>query len=606
MALLAALGRVPRAWGARIRAVAWVDRPPEWAVAVLRGAGVAGLGLLLSVLAWLPMLELYPHTQWGDGQFFHKMIESMRVSVTRYHELPLWNPYECGGVPLWDNPQAPTAAPLLWIMLWVGTTRAIEIWYIVHTALGFVCMWLFAHHELRLSVPAKFLAAAVWAFAGVQWHHTTGGGIVWAGFFYFPLMLLLWRRAERDTRAAMGLGAVAAWMMHEGCVYALAHASVLLGAETLTRAWPPRRMLRIAAAGLIVVAVGITLGGSRFLPVADQLRHHSRGLPVEVDWMRWDTLEEIFLRRNHDRPVAGQTYVWTEYADYLGPIVLVLALSGVVLCGLENVWLVALFAIAFAIAAGHFAPYAPWSLLKRHFPFKEMRVPSRFLAWTTVFLAAFAGIALDRLCRSFERRGRTGGATAKAPSSGALASALCGVAFIGVGDMISVETDWCERFFHEAPSVQVEASPRLYYGGPGLAQFIDQPAQNRGRLDCWEEWAFSAGAPLWQGDVPQARSYDSGVTVSNVARTQNTFSFDADAVRPARVLLNGGYDRNWQATVGSVGEWNKELVVDLPAGHHHVRVRYWPRWLDAGLVLTGLGFVATAAAWIWLERRRRL
>jgi hypothetical protein len=245
--------------------------------------------------------------------------------------------------------------------------------------------------------------------------------------------------------------------------------------------------------------------------------------------------------------------------------------------------------------------------MKRHFPFHEMRVPSRFLACTTVFLAAFAGIALDRLGGWLDRlaRFRATEPPSSRPSGGALYAVLCGLAFIGVGDMISVEVDWCERFFHEAPSGAVEVSPRLYYEGPGLAPFIDQPAQNRGRLDCWEEWAFSSDAPLWRGDVPQARAADSGAVVSNIVRTQNTFTFDADVRRPTRVLLNSGYDRNWHATVGSVSSLKKQLVVDLPEGHHRVRVRYWPRWLEAGFVISALGIVGTVVAWIWLGRRRR-
>jgi hypothetical protein len=564
----------------------------------VRLAGIGALGLLLSLAAWHPMLELYPNTQWGDGQFFEKMIEAGRVSVTRYHELPLWNPYECGGVPLWDNPQSPIAAPLLWIMPWVGTTRAIEIWYVVHTAIGFACMWLFARYELRLSGPSTFVAAAVWAFAGVHWHHTTGGGVNWVPFFYAPLMLLLWRRAEDDHRAAVGLGLVVAVMIHEGGVYPLAHALLLLGAETLTRAWPLRRLPHIATAGIIVIAVAMTVGATRFLPVIDQLRWHTRNLGAETDRMHWDTLKDIFLRRDHDRPVEGQQYVWTEYADYLGPFVLALATVGLLLSVGQDAWLVVLFVLAFSLMLGHFAKAAPWSILKGHvFPFKELRVPSRFAAWATVFLAAFSGIALDRLDSLARRRARD-------PSwPDAVWTALCGLAFIGVGDMISVQTDWCERFFHEPPSRAVPPSSRLYIGGAGLASFIDQPQQNRGRLDCWEEWAFSAGAPLWEGDLPQARAKDDGAVVHNVRRTQNTFAFDAEVSRPSLILLNSGYDRGWQTDIGTTAELSKQLVIALPAGRHQVHVRYWPRWMNAGLALFAVGIVGMLVYLAWLQRK---
>src|SRR5512141_789503 len=113
--------------------------------------GLGALALLLSFFGWWMALAAYPHTQTGDGQFFHQMVEAMRVSILRYHEMPLWNPYQCGGIPLWDNPQGISGAPLLWLLMPFGTTRGNELWYILHSAMGFVCMWLFARHELKLS-----------------------------------------------------------------------------------------------------------------------------------------------------------------------------------------------------------------------------------------------------------------------------------------------------------------------------------------------------------------------------------------------------------------------------------------------------------------------
>src|SRR5512140_187434 len=123
---------------------------PTW----LRAAGLGLLALTLSTFAWWPMLWWYPNTQNGDGPQYHKTLEAARVSILRYHELPLWNPYECGGLPLWDNPQSHVGAPLAWLTFLVGTTMTMMLWYVIHAALGFVSMWLFARHEVRLSRAA--------------------------------------------------------------------------------------------------------------------------------------------------------------------------------------------------------------------------------------------------------------------------------------------------------------------------------------------------------------------------------------------------------------------------------------------------------------------
>src|SRR5262245_26676585 len=132
---------------------------PAWLRAIVLGV----LALALSAVLYLPVLASYPVTQGGDGPFFHRMVEAAKVSISRYHELPLWNAYECGGVPLWDNPQAIAAAPLILLLQPFNTTVTMRAWYVLHHAFGFLSMWLFARHELRLSRGATLAASVIFS-----------------------------------------------------------------------------------------------------------------------------------------------------------------------------------------------------------------------------------------------------------------------------------------------------------------------------------------------------------------------------------------------------------------------------------------------------------
>lgn len=556
------------------------------------------LGLGLAVFAWWPMLVAYPNTQSGDGPPFHKMLEAARVSVVRYHELPLWNPYECGGIPLWDNPQAPIAAPLVWSMLLVGTTAAMYLWYVLHSALGFCSMWFFARDEVKLSRAGTFVASVAWTFSGFHQQHYAGGHFAFVPFLYFPLAFLLWRRAASDLRYAIGLGWLVAWMMHEGAVYPLPHLSVFLFAETLTRV-SKRSLARITRAAAVVMLVGLFVGAARFLPVMDQLRSHVRPIGVENDSIRWETLRDMFLARHHARGAPGQSYVWPEYGSYLGPFLFAFAAVGLLFAAFEAPWLVLLFGVAFVLMMGHFSPVAPWAVLKGNvFPFKEMRVPSRFRCEVLLFLAVFAGLAVDRLPKiAVFLPGR--------PTRAVRTLAL-GVALIGAGDMIAVGIEWFGVCFGNPPEQRVAASTRLYVHGPALAAMIDQPRQNRIRLACWDEWAFGVGAPMWEGDIPQARPAPGARAIVEAAhRTQNTFTFDVVADERSRILLNGTYDRGWRSDAGVVAEQDKLLVVDVPAGRHHVTLRYWPRGLTLGFILASFGLIASALAMRHLSQSAR-
>ena len=114
----------------------------------VRALGLAALSIVVALYGWWPMLEGWKNTQGGDGQYFHKLVEAFRVAIVRHHELPLWDPYECGGRPLWDNPQSLAGAPLVWLSLFIGTSSAMKIWYLAHTAGGFASMWIFCRMEL--------------------------------------------------------------------------------------------------------------------------------------------------------------------------------------------------------------------------------------------------------------------------------------------------------------------------------------------------------------------------------------------------------------------------------------------------------------------------
>ena len=217
---------------------------PLW----VRALGLSALALVLSLYMYGGALWTYPATQGGDGQFFHRLVEAGKVSLSRYHELPLWNAYECGGVPLWDNPQSVVAAPLMLLMQGLSTTITMRLWYVLHHAAGFVCMWLFSRHDLRLSRGASLVSSTLFALTVAHASQYAGGHAALVGFLYAPLALLLWRRAESDARSAVGLGLLFAWTFYEGGVYPVPHMVLMLAFETLMRSTSPRRVRRILEA----------------------------------------------------------------------------------------------------------------------------------------------------------------------------------------------------------------------------------------------------------------------------------------------------------------------------------------------------------------------
>jgi hypothetical protein len=579
------------------RADARVARSAAWRIVAL-----VAVALILSGFAWWTAWATYPHTQGIDGPHYFKTLEAGKWSVLRDHEFPGWNPYECGGLPLWDNPESIVGAPLLWLTFVMGTTYTMLVWYTLHSALGFLSMWALLRLDLRLSRAACFIGSAMWAFNGAHFQHYGVGHTTFVAFELFPLALFWWRRAETDLRCAVYLGALVAWSFYEGGVYPLPQLIVVLALESPFRVWPGRRALAMAKAGGVVIAVGFALGASRMIPVLHQLHLHDRYLNVEDDHLRWNTLRHMFLARDFPMRVPGQEYKWHEYSAYVGPFLFVLSLVGILVAGVEHVWLVVFLVASFVLMLGHFAPWAPWTFLHAHlFPFKQLRVPARFNFSVVLALSAFAAIAVDRVSTRLHALRPLGARL------GTLRSVIVLFAVLGVGDMMSVGLTTFPARFNEPPSQQPIASSRHFFlQGPKLASRIDQPAQNRGRIKCWEQWGFEQGATFWEGDVPQARLTNPSVASFRgpINRTQNSFRFTVNATEPTRVLMNGSYDDGWHASTGTVVEADKLLAVDVPAGLSRVRLHYWPYGLTFGLWLTGIALVAFITFLVWDHRTR--
>jgi hypothetical protein len=299
-----------------------------------------------------------------------------------------------------------------------------------------------------------------------------------------------------------------------------------------------------------------------------------------------------FLRTPHWRShVEGQQYVFGEYQAYIGWLGFLMFVLGVVFTAGETWWLLVVMIVLVTLMLGHFAPSAPWTYLHAHVPpFKSMRVPARFRLLLALPIVLFMAYAVDRGPAAVQRwLGRRSLARATR-------LALFGIGVFAAGDSAGLFTEILEYRFMDAPPAEVIPSTRFYYGGPNLsADIANQPRQNRAWLGCRATWGHFANAAVWVGDVPQARSVDDHAVIEVANRTQNTFTVDVDVKQPTRILLNSAYDRGWQSSVGTVVVDRELLAVDLPAGRHRVQLRYWPRRLTLGIVLSVLGLVGSLA-----------
>lgn len=587
------------AWDALLR----LRRP--WTSTVLEVVALVVLSTLLAVYHWWPQIDALPYTAELDGRYVMHQLESAKAAVRQYKELPLWNPYDCRGIPMWDHPEAITASPVVLLATRLTAAETLALWNVFHCAVGFLGMWLFARAELELERLGAFVAASMWAFGVAHTSQYAGAHSTLVCFWFSPLMLLLWRRAEHDLRHAVLLGLIVAFMLYEGATYPLPYCVLVVGLETVTRVWPPRRLPRVALAGVVTGVTAVGLSAARLLPLLAQLASKKRDqMDLDTDsLLSLFALRKMFLwRESHwSSRIPDQQYVFGEYIAYVGAIALVLAAIGLVLSARRHWWFLVLGGLTLLLMMGHFAKWAPWSVLQHKvFPFKSMRVPSRFRLVFHMFLAGWVGIAVDRLVPALRTRLRRHGEALEG-----LRVVVVGAALLAAGDAMGLGKEIIGVMHQGPPEKAVVRSPRFYYEGAGLADFLDQPRQNRAWLGCRSyEWPSHRDAPLWTGDVPQAKGADDAVRVGAVMRTVNTFRIEVDAAAPGRVLVNSAHADGWTTDTGTVVEDNQLLAVEVPAGKRVVRLRYWPKGMTKGLWISGATALLVLATMAAFGRRR--
>jgi hypothetical protein len=128
---------------------------------------VAGAGFVL-VFCYPLIHHLSAITIYGDWDIWLGTQWAAGRSITHFHQLPLWNPYECGGNPLLGNPQSHFLTPWFVFTLIFGPAVGLH----VEVLLDSLIAWMGAYVLGRV-VGMRRLAAGCTAitFAGSSWFY---------------------------------------------------------------------------------------------------------------------------------------------------------------------------------------------------------------------------------------------------------------------------------------------------------------------------------------------------------------------------------------------------------------------------------------------------
>lgn len=566
------------------------------------------LGLFaVALVYWGPAFFHPSSTGFGDWQMVHHNWEVGWVSLTRYGEFPLWDPFHCGGITMWGNPEAQHLSPFFFLSLLTGTTLAIKIMVVVHAWLGLLGTYVLARREHRLSAPASLFAALLWACSGFfAWQIGAGHG-TFVSFYLLPWVLLAWRRAVVDWRMSAVLALLMGLVAFEGGTYPFPYFVLLLafdaGVLLARRASPGRVALAAGLSG----ALTLLLSAVRWIPSLITLSRIPRNADIPDAIAPWEIVE-MLGRSRFPWEHAGHPFVWPEYSAYIG-------ITGLV-AGLLGIWaavrarryepLAALVVFGLLIA-GQFAAFAPWSLIHQLPVYRSLRVPSRFSVLFTFYFALLAGFAIDTWLPRILARPRIAAWLGPRPRLARGVPWLI-VALLALDPFnYGVVNNYYHWRYAPIDTTHVAKRFHLIGGGAYGKIYASLPRRNIGTPACYVgnlDWPISGA--LWLRGRSQVRITEGGGRVLDSGRTVNTAWARVNLLHPGRIVFNQNFDRDWHASEGEVTRDRGRLAVDLPAGRHEVTVTFEPPRLRLSLFATGLGGLACLVllALAWARRRR--
>ncbi|MET0390214.1 MAG: hypothetical protein ABW321_29855 [Polyangiales bacterium] len=538
----------------------------------------------LAVIQWWPVVRSPSATGFGDWQMIHHNWEAAYVSLTRFGEWPLWDPFHCGGVPILGNPESQLYAPWFWLSFPFGTVLAIKLMLLGHVTLALVGMYLLARRRHGLLPPSAALAAIGWSCGGWLVWDGAGGHATFLPFAFTPWLVQLVHTPTAGNQPQGWLATaagIAGWLvltLYEGGTYPLPFFGLLLVFELASRMLGERRLRPSVVLAAVSGALTVLAGTIRLWPIYLALQEHPRAVPNDDALGLRDALGMLTLR-SHAWQVRGHPFVWAEYGSYVGwPVLLLGAAGGLLLLGRRRWQLPVGLALFGTLMLGNIGPLAPYSLL-HHLPvYDSLRVPSRFSVLTTFYLALLAAHGCDGLLRRWQRpRGVL--------AIGAVAALVVAVDVISAS-WPTITSAWREPpLSNEPPAREYHQVQRDYY-----RWYASYPRLNLGTTTCYVggmNWPVSAA--LWLGPSRQLRSLSRGGRIHSLEQTPHRLHARIELREPGRVVLNQNFAPSFVSSHGRVVADRGRVAVDLPAGTHDLALVYQPAELVPALISSALG-----------------
>ncbi len=546
-----------------------------------------GLGIVFSIVATFPLFQHSTYSS-NHGDINRGLIFSGIAKESIFAgNLPLWNPYTCGGGPMLADLESWFLQPFFLVTLPFDELLAMKISYALSLFTAFLGFTLLARNVFRFNSLGSLTVGLIMAFGGYISQHIAEGYYVWISSAWIPWFLLAGVQSLKNIRFIPLAGLFLAFMFGAGSMHMVVYSLAFL---FLVFVWMPsdKKIYQRALILSGIVLFFILIASIKLLPAiglftSDESR---LGFTLPISF-----LPEMLLSRGLVAPIRynGILYRWGEFGNYIG-------YGSIFLAALPLIWqrkglwkqYGAFFFAALVILAIAFTSFpVTHGYMSRITDL--FRIPSRLMLFPLLGLALLAGRGIEMIPLR-----------KKIPVLGIV---LC---IVIAGDLISNDYILFSRMFplplpelhqesrfmrvRDAYSTEDESYYRAGYidflekrGINGLCRFY-QPKPSTAAINNTSKQKESRGEVYIE---------DKGAgNTELLQRDNNSLTIHATLTGVSKVVVNMNYYPGWVTQEGlPVENLDGLIAVPLAPGEYTFTLLYHPAAVYRGMIISLLGIL---------------
>lgn len=560
--------------------------------------------LIFTIISLIVLFPIFKNINyWGqadwDQHFFYNAVP--RKTILTEHQIPLWNPYYCGGNVLLAHPESTWLSPFFVFILLFGTVAGLKIQIFVHMLLGMFGMFLLSK-QLKLKPISCYLPPFIFMLSSWFMMHILVGHTLYLTMAYLPFIFLFYLKSIKKTVYLILSALFLAIMFFGGGTYPFVFSILFLVIFSIFNAAKNKNIKPIKSIILIII-ITLLLGAVKFIPTYFFVKENSYELndkqPVSIKTFLDGLLsrdqdikesktfysEFIYPHREYDLGELREIklkiktkWSWHEYSGHIGIIAFILFIISLFLLIKKESTLIAATAVFIILYFGH--NLILYSILNMLPVFNSLHGSSRFITMIVFCIALLAGKALSFFeGKKFRYKNYV----------------LTAIVLLIALDLIMIIFPYPNIMFMKNPD-SLTLSNNFYHNFLE-DRYSDQYSnflENKGSINCYERihLPFAVSPKYYLNKTLYEKYRGEAYLLKNkgIAKLEsfspNKIKVRVDVKQNDILIINQNYFKGWKAKGKEVIDYNGLVAAKVNPNDKEIIFKYIPTSFIIGLIIS--------------------